>query len=53
MNTPEKLQTLMYYLTKEAARNSFMEFLEDIEISKEEYDEIKEWFKQFDIKPYV
>lgn len=30
-----------------------MEFLEDIEISEEEYDEIKEWFKQFDIKPYV
>ncbi|MCW2256264.1 putative membrane protein [Providencia alcalifaciens] len=53
MNTPEKLQTLMYYLTKEAARSSFMEFLEEIEVSEEEYDEIKEWFKQFDIKPYV
>lgn len=53
MNTPEKLQDFIYYLTKDAARNSFEEWREDIGISYEQYAEIKEWFKQFDIKLYV
>lgn len=45
MNKPEALETLMYGLMKEARRNSFMDFLENWEITEEEYDEIKEWFK--------
>ncbi|MGO2306979.1 MAG: hypothetical protein ACTH5W_20015 [Providencia sp.] len=53
MKTPKKLQDFIYYLTKDAARNSFAEWREDNGISDEEYGEIKEWFKQFDIKPYV
>lgn len=53
MNTPEKLQDFIYYLTKDAARNSFEEWREENEISDNEYEEIKKWFKQFDIKPYV
>ncbi|MEY0039244.1 hypothetical protein AB7W68_18350 [Providencia rettgeri] len=53
MQAPNKLQNFIYYLTKDAARNSFNDWLEDAGISYEEYGEIKEWFKQFDIKPYV
>ncbi|PHM37142.1 hypothetical protein [Xenorhabdus innexi] len=51
--TPEKLQTLIYFLTKEAARDSFSEFRAEIGISDEEYQEIKNWFKQLGVEPYV
>ncbi|CDH25143.1 hypothetical protein [Xenorhabdus bovienii] len=51
--TPEKLQTLIYFLTKEAARNSYSDFLEGLGISNEEYSEIKAWFSQLGIEPYV
>ncbi|EJD6581937.1 hypothetical protein M0L63_RS04410 [Providencia rettgeri] len=53
MKTPERLQDFIYYLTKDAARDSFEDWLEETDINDDEYDEIKEWFKQFDIKPYV
>lgn len=47
--TPElqaKMQTFMYFLTKGAARDSFIDFLEFCDISEEEYRQIKEWFKE-------
>jgi hypothetical protein len=48
---PSKLDTFMYALMKEARRYSFKEFIEHWGISEEEYEEIKDWFKQeFDVK---
>ena len=45
-NLKEKMNTLMYFLVKGAARESFMEFLEELDISDDEYEEIKlEWKK--------
>lgn len=42
----KKMNTLIYFLTKEAARSSFVEFLEHCDISEDEYELIKkEWEK--------
>jgi DNA-directed RNA polymerase subunit N (RpoN/RPB10) len=49
---PEKLQELMYALTKNAARNSFNEFLEDWGITRPEYEEIKEFISDLGVKTY-
>lgn len=49
---PEKLQVLMYALGKEAARDSFREFLEYWEITDEEYAEIKAFMSQLGVKTY-
>ncbi len=55
--TPElqkKMQDLMYVLTKNAARFSYRKFLEDIEISDEDYAIIKaEWKDKLGIVPFV
>jgi len=49
-----KMQTIMYYLTKNAARESYKEFREDIGISDSDYEEIKDtWKEKLDIEPYV
>ena len=37
----EKMNTFMYFLTKEAAREDFAEFLEEIGITEDDYDQIK------------
>ena len=50
----DKMQTLIYALTKNAARNSFIEFLEGWGITEEEYDQLKEVLKEkLGVKPYV
>ena len=50
----EKMQSLMYALTKNAARTSYADFLEDLDISDDEYDQIKTiWKEKLGIKPYV
>jgi len=50
----KKMQSLMYSLTKNAARDSYREFLEYLEISDEEYDQIKEiWKDLLGVTPYV
>lgn len=50
----KKMNTLMYFLTKEAARSSFSEFLEEIGVSEYEYEAIKnEWAKIGIDKTYV
>ena len=50
----EKMNTLMYFLVKEAARSSFVEFLEEIEISDDDYEEIKkEWGKIGITRTYI
>ena len=50
----EKLQKLMYYLTKEAARTSYREFLEFLDINEDEYLQIKSiWKEKLGVKPYV
>jgi hypothetical protein len=43
---PSKLDTFMYALMKEARRYSFIDFIENWDISEEEYEEIKKWFKE-------
>jgi len=49
-----KMQLLMYFLTKSAARDSYREFLENLEISDEDYELIKkEWKEKLGITPYV
>lgn len=45
MDKPKKLDRFMYYLIKEASRYSLMEFIEEREISEEEYREIELFFK--------
>lgn len=48
---PEKLDTFMYALMKKARMHSFLNFLEDWDISEDEYEEIKKFFKEkLDIK---
>jgi hypothetical protein len=46
MNKPNQLDTFMYGLMKEARRYSLMDFLENWEITEEEYEEIRKWFKE-------
>lgn len=36
-----KAETMFYFLTKEAARQSFTEFLESCEVTPQEWQEIK------------
>ena len=50
----EKMQTMMYALTKEAARSSYNDFKKAWGISDEDYVEIKKvWKDKLGIKPYV
>lgn len=50
----EAFSRLMYALTKEAARSSFVDFLEGWDISEEEYEEIKAHLvEQYGVKTYV
>lgn len=50
----EKFGRLMYALTKLAARSSFVDFLEEWEISEEEYDEISTYLRdKYNVKTYV
>lgn len=50
----EKFGTFMYFLTKDAAKYSFSEFLEECDISEEEYGEIKKHLEStYNIKLYV
>ncbi len=44
MDKPIKLEMFMYALTKESRLASFMDFIEEWEISEEEYKEIRKWF---------
>lgn len=50
----KKMQRLMYALTKNAARSSYSDFLEELSISDEDYEEIKAiWLDKLGVKPYV
>lgn len=50
----EKMQTMMYALTKNAARMSYVEFKEEWGITEEDYKDIKKtWKKKLGITPYV
>jgi len=42
----KKMQRLLYQLTKDAARNSFSEYLELLGITKDEYEQIKNILKE-------
>ncbi len=43
---PEMIDVFMYALMKEARRNSLVDWLEDWEISEEQFEKIEEWFLQ-------
>lgn len=49
----EIMSALVYALTKEAARSSFVEFLENWDITEDEYEQVKEYWLSQGIKPYV
>jgi hypothetical protein len=50
----KKMQTIMYALTKNAARDSYKDFCEDWGISDDDYRRIKEiWKEKLGIEPYV
>lgn len=50
----EKFSKLMYGLTKMAARDSFIDFLEFWGITENEYDEIRDYLKEtYGTKTYV
>jgi hypothetical protein len=50
----EKMQRLMYALTKHAARDSYADFLDWLEITDDDYEQIKAvWKEQLGVKPYV
>lgn len=52
--TQAKMQSLFYALTKAAARSSYSDFLADLDISDDEYDQIKAvWKERLDVTPYV
>ncbi|CNK27775.1 Uncharacterised protein [Yersinia frederiksenii] len=52
INIPKKLPDFIYAVGKEAARTSFVDFLEDWSISEEEYEEISKFFTELGIKTY-
>ena len=48
------MNRLQYFLVKEAARSSFSEFLEELEISDDDYEEIKKEWERIGInKHYI
>jgi len=50
----EKFSKLMYFLTKDAAKYSFSEFLEEIDITEDDYIEIRNYLKEtYGVKTYV
>ena len=47
-----KMQDLMYSLTKNAARESYLDFLEYLDITWDEYEMIKEvWKEKLGVEP--
>lgn len=45
---------LMYALTKQAARESFVEFLDNWGIAEEDYDAIRDYLKEtYGVRTYV
>ena len=55
ISTHDKLNSLMYALTKHAARNSFIEFLEEWGLSEEDYAEVKAYLNSNlgEVKTYL
>jgi len=55
VGTHDKLNNLMYALTKHAARNSFIEFLEEWGLSEEDYAEVKAYLNSNlgEVKTYL
>ena len=50
----KKMQLLMYCLTKDAARYSYKNFLEMLDIGEDDYKLIKaEWKEKLGVTPYV
>lgn len=50
----KKFEILMYFLVKNAARNSFVRFLDDIGLTMDDYHEISQHLKvSYGIKMYL
>ena len=46
------MQALIYYLTKLAARDSFIDFLEHAGLTEPDYEEIKLFWERQGFRPY-
>lgn len=46
LEKPTRLDVFMYALMKEARQFDFSEFLENWDITEEEYNSISDWFKR-------
>ena len=50
----KKMQRFIYALTKNAARESYADFLDELGITPEDYEKIKqELYEKLDVKPYT
>ncbi|MGG4440000.1 hypothetical protein [Brevibacillus fortis] len=50
----KKFETLMYFLVKRAARESFVDFIDNIGLTMDDYAEIKKYLKDtYGIKTYL
>lgn len=50
----EKFSKLMYFLTKQAARDGYIDFLEDIGLTWKDYEAIKKYLEEvYNVKTYV
>lgn len=48
----EKFSTFMYFMNKEVARNSFVDFLEFCDLTYEEWKILKKWLNENGLKTY-
>jgi hypothetical protein len=53
-DTRSKMQTIMDAFLHQAALHSFKRFLSDLDISEEEYEQIKKlWREKLGVEPYI
>jgi hypothetical protein len=48
----EKFSTLIYFMNKEVAKNSFVDFLEFCDLTHEEWKILKKWLNENGLKTY-
>jgi len=48
----KKFSRLMYFMNKEVARNSFVDFLEFCDLTYEEWEILKEWLNENGLETY-
>lgn len=48
----KKFSRLMYFMNKEVAKNSFVDFLEFCDLTYEEWEILKEWLNENGLETY-